>query len=180
MGYWGISRHRSVAVWLALGFLTTGCALSDGDSDNVATTGSDKATSSDVAMPSGTYTGNWPDNPSEFANNPLATGSFDVITVEVSGDNWTIDTSYSTTVPVGGNCFSTGTSTISGAGTIFVDAGGPELIAEVTNQWVRERSGDGCTPWSDEGEELVTIALTYEDGSLVGWIEGHNITLAGN
>jgi len=45
---------------------------------------------------------------------------------------------------------------------------------------VRERGGDGCTPWLDEGEDLATVALTYKDGLLVGWIEGHNITLAGD
>jgi hypothetical protein len=43
---------------------------------------------------------------------------------------------------------------------------------------VRERGGDGCdSPRSDNGEEQATVSLTYVDGTLVGWIEGHDITL---
>jgi hypothetical protein len=132
-------------------------------------------------MPSGLFTGEWPDDPGEFANNNRATGSFEVITVEVSGDTWTLGTSYSTTVPVGGNCISTVTHTLSGTGPIIVDAGGPELLGDVSDRWVRERGGDGCpNPRSEQGDDLATVSLTYVDGSLDGWIEGHNVTLTGD
>lgn len=180
MGYRGMSRRRSVAVWLVLMVVTSACATGGSTSDDGVATKPGKGTSSEVSMPSGTYTGNWPDDPAAVANNPRATGSFELITVEVSGDNWTIETGYSTTVPVGGPCSSTGTSSISGSGTIFVDAGGPQLIGQVTQAWVRERWGDDCTPWLDEGEASASVALTYENGLLVGWINGHNVTLEGN
>jgi hypothetical protein len=154
--------------------------MSDDDSAEVAVTASEKGASSDVVMPSGRYTGEWPDNPPEFANNPRATGSFEAITVEVSGDSWTVETSYSTTVPVGGKCFTTVTHTISGDGPVTVDAGGPNLIGEVADRWVRDRGGDGCpNPRSDSGEAQASVVLNYKDGVLDGWIEGHNITLAG-
>jgi hypothetical protein len=104
-----------------------------------------------------------------------------VTTVEVSGDTWTLGPSYTTTVPVGGKCFSTVTHTLSGTGPIIVDADGPELLGEVSDQWVRERGGDGCpNPWSDQGDDPATVSLTYVDGSLDGWIEGHNVTLTGD
>ena len=103
-----------------------------------------------------------------------------MITVEVSDDTWTLETGYSTTVPVGGKCFSTVTHTIAGTGPIIIDAGGAELLGEVSDRWVRERGGDGCpNPRSDRGDEPATVSLTYVDGSLDGWIEGHNVNLAG-
>ena len=180
MGYWGISPRRTVAVSLIVAVIGTACAMSSDEGDTESAAGSPKGTSSDIEMPNGIFTGDWPDDPGDFANNPRATGSFAVITVDVSGSNWTIETSYATTVPVGGKCFSTVTHTIEGTGPIIVDAGGPQLLGEVSDQWVRERGGDGCpNPRSDEGEDLATVSLTYKDNGLEGWIEGHNVTLIG-
>lgn len=150
---------------------------SDGDAATSGTKGS--SPTSEVAMPAGRYTGQWPNNPSEFANSSYATATFEPIIVDVSGNTWTIATSYSTSVPVGGGCFSVATHTFSGSGEIMVDAGGPELIGEVADDWERDRQGDGCEPYPLGGTQDASVVLTYADGVLDGWIEGHNITLTG-
>ncbi len=178
MAYWHMSSHRVIVAALIIGLGVTACATDDDDTSKGDPPRSDKGTTSDVEMPSGRYTGEWPDNPPEFANNNRATGSFDLITVDVSGNSWTVSTSYSTTVPVGGGCFATVTHTISGNGKIVVDAGGANLMGEVPDRWMRERDGGGCTgDPSDTGESEASVFLNYKDGMLDGWIEGHNVTL---
>lgn len=178
MGYRYMSSRCVIVAALIIGLGVTACATGDDDPAKGETPRSDKSTTSDVEMPSGRYTGEWPDDPPAFANNSRATGSFELITVDVSGNSWTVSTSYSTTIPVGGGCFSTVAHTISGDGEIMVDAGGANLMGEVPDRWVRERDGGGCTgDPSDTGESEASVFLNYKDGVLDGWIKGHNITL---
>lgn len=178
MGHSYMSSRCAIVAALIIGLGLTSCATGDDNTSKGDTARSDKGTSSDVEMPSGRYTGEWPDNPPDFANNHLATGSFELITVDVSGNSWTVSTSYSTTIPVGGGCFSTMTHTISGNGEIMVDAGGANLMGEVPDRWLRERDGDGCPgDPSETGESEASVFLNYKDGMLDGWIEGHDITL---
>ena len=65
----GMSRHRSIGVLVVLSLLVTACSMSDDDSTSATITGSDNGTSSETDMPSGLFTSEWPDDPSDFANN---------------------------------------------------------------------------------------------------------------
>lgn len=172
-----VGRSRIILAAFALLLLLTGCSF-ESDTTTVPPGDTEEEPSASAPMPSGSFVGEWPNDPGAFANNSRATGSFELITVEVSGDTWHVATSYATTIPVGGGCFSTVTHTISGEGPVLPDGSGPLLQGEVNDQWMRERGGEECAnPRSDEGTQFVTVSLSYIDGELDGWIEGHNVTL---
>lgn len=109
--------------------------------------------------------------------------SVEPVSIEITGDTWTIQTGWSTIDDnVGGNCSFTATHVVTGSGPLTQDEGGYNLIATtadgtVIDAWTTARGGDGCTnPRADSGEQAITV-FDEDDGSLTGTVDAHPATL---